>query len=208
MALEPPQEETLSPVAPTQRRTRQRRATPTPARGHSPASPLTRPDGSAAPVVHLVPELSPYARTGGLGEAVSSLAKHQAASGIPVIVFVPLYGVIRERTELRPVGPAFAVNVGPRIETARLYEPAGALTPGCPRVIFVESAEYFDRPGLYGDDDGDYPDNAQRYAFFSRAVLVALPRVLTQPPSILHSHDWQTALASEYLKSDFQTNPY
>jgi starch synthase len=148
MSLGPSKEGPLMSTVPTQRRSRQRRSTPTPVRAHSPASPLTRPDGSAAPVVHLVPELSPYARTGGLGEAVSSLAKHQAASGIPVTVFVPLYGVIRERTELRPVGPAFAVNVGPRIETARLYEPAEALAPGAPRVIFVESAEYFDRPGL------------------------------------------------------------
>src|SRR2546423_8659767 len=62
----------------------------------TPSAPLTRPDGTPAPVVHLVPELSPYARTGGLGEAVSSLAKHQAASGIPVTVFMPLYGVIRD----------------------------------------------------------------------------------------------------------------
>ena len=155
MALEPPQEGTLSPTAPTQRRSRQRRAVPTPVRGHSPSSPLTRPDGSAAPVIHLVPELSPFARTGGLGEAVASLAKHQAASGIPVTLFMPLYAVIRERTELRPVGPAFAVNVGPRIETARLYEPAGPLAPGCPRVLFVLLELELDVPshrGVHHDD--------------------------------------------------------
>src|SRR5436305_1470795 len=57
------------------------------------SAPLVRPDGTPAPVVHLVPELSPYARTGGLGEAVASLAKYQAASGIPVTVFLPLYEV-------------------------------------------------------------------------------------------------------------------
>ena len=208
MALESEQDGTLTASSPAQRRSRQRKPVPTPTRAHSPASPLTRPDGSAAPVVHLVPELSPFARTGGLGEAVSSLAMYQAASGIPVTVFMPLYGVVRERTELRPVGPAFAVNVGPRIETARLYEPAAPVVHGTPRVIFVESVEYFDRPGLYGDDAGDYPDNARRYAFFSRAVLVALPRVLTQPPSIVHAHDWQTALCSVYLKTDFLANPY
>jgi len=56
---------------------------------HVPAAPLTRPDGTPAPVVHLAPELSPYARTGGLGEAVASLAKYQAASGIPVTVIMP-----------------------------------------------------------------------------------------------------------------------
>ena len=173
-----------------------------------PTAPLTRPDGTPAPVVHLAPELSPYARTGGLGEAVSSLAKYQAASGIPVTIFMPLYTAVRERTEIRPIGPAFAVTVGPRTETARLFEPAAPQEPGKPHVVFVESEEYFDRPGLYGDDAGDYPDNARRYAMFARAVLVSLPRVLPEAPSIVHAHDWQTALASVYMKTEFGAHPY
>jgi starch synthase len=175
---------------------------------NTPPAPLTRPDGTPAPVVHLAPELSPFARTGGLGEAVASLAKYQAASGIPVTVFMPLYSAVRERAEIRPLGPEFAVSVGPRTETARLYEPAAPLQPGNPRIVFVESELYFDRPGLYGDDLGDYPDNARRYAFFARAIMVALPRVLAQPPSIIHAHDWQTALANIYLKTEFAAHPY
>ena len=173
-----------------------------------PPPPLTRPDGSAAPVVHLAAELSPYARTGGLGEAVASLAKYQAASGIPVTVIMPLYSVVRERIEVKPLGPAFAVTVGPRTETARLYEPVAPHQAGDPRIVFVESDEYFDRPGLYGDDLGDYPDNARRYALFARAVLVALPRLMPQAPSILHAHDWQTALAAVYLKTEFAAHSY
>jgi starch synthase len=127
-------------------------------------------------VVHLAPELSPYARTGGLGEAVASLAKYQAASGIPVTVFMPLYSRGARAPEIRPIGAAFAVTVGPRTETARLYEPAAPHQPGTPRVVFVESERVLRRPGLYGDDAGDYPDNARRYALFARAVLVSLPR--------------------------------
>jgi starch synthase len=173
-----------------------------------PAAPLTRPDGTPAPVVHLAPELSPYARTGGLGEAVASLAKYQAASGIPVTVIMPLYAAVRERTEVRPIGAAFTLTVGPRTETARLYEPAAPHQPGSPRIVFVESEVYFDRPGLYGDEQGDYPDNALRYALFARAVLVALPKILPEAPSILHAHDWQTALASIYLKTEFIAHPY
>ena len=174
----------------------------------TPLAPLVRPDGSPAPVVHLAPELSPYARTGGLGEAVASLARYQAASGIPVTVFMPLYSRVREKVEIQPVGPAFSVTVGPRTETTRIYEPLERPEPGAPRVLFVESEEYFDRPGLYGDGLGDYPDNARRYALFARAVLVALPRLLQQPPSIVHAHDWQTALTSVYLKSEFMVHPY
>jgi starch synthase len=194
----------------TKRRASPRKKAPAPEEPtrQVPPPPLTRPDGSAAPVVHLAAELSPYARTGGLGEAVASLAKYQAASGIPVTVIMPLYAVVRERVEVRPLGPAFAVTVGPRTETARLYEPVAPHQPGNPRIVFVENNEYFDRPGLYGDDLGDYPDNARRYALFARAVLVALPRLTPQAPSILHAHDWQTALAAVYLKTEFAAHAY
>ena len=174
----------------------------------SPSAPLVRPDGTPAPVVHLAPELSPFARTGGLGEAVASLAKYQAASGIPVTVFMPLYQAVRQRHDLQPVGASFTFTVGPRTETARIMEPVAPALPGSPRVLFVENEEYFNRPGLYGDAVGDYPDNAERYALFARAVLVSLPRLLPQPPSIVHAHDWQTALASIYLKTEFIAHPY
>ncbi len=171
-------------------------------------APLVRPDGSPAPVVHLAGELSPYARTGGLGEAVASLARYQAASGIPVVVLMPLYAQVRDHTEIQPISPEFSVTVGPRTETARLYEPVAERLPGAPRVVFVENTTYFDRAGLYGTAEGDYPDNARRYAFFSRAALVALPKIMSQPPSIIHAHDWQTALASVYLKTEFMPHPY
>ena len=189
-------------------RTRRTDVTNAPSISAFPSAPLVRPDGTPAPVVHLAPELSPYARTGGLGEAVASLAKYQAASGIPVTVFLPLYAAVRGRTELQPLGPAFTVTVGPRTEVARIHEPVAPRVHGAPRVLFVESMEYFDRPGLYGDEAGDYPDNARRYALFARAVLIALPRVLPEPPSIVHAHDWQTALASIYLKTEFMAHPY
>ena len=200
--------EPMPPVTP-RRTTRSRRQSGTGATSvASPTAPLVRPDGSPAHVVHLAAELSPFARTGGLGEAVSSLAKYQAQSGIPVTVFMPLYSRVRERTEVQPVGPEFTVTVGPRTEKTRLYEPTEPWEPGTPRILFVEHTDYFDRPGLYGTAEGDYPDNARRYALFARAVLTSLPRVMPQPPSIVHAHDWQTALASVYLKSDFMANPW
>jgi starch synthase len=205
----PRAKKTATTTAEKPKRTSRKKPLPPPTPVPSvPSAPLTRPDGSPAPVVHLVPELSPYARTGGLGEAVASLAKHQAASGIPVTVIMPLYAAVRERTEVRPLGAAFSLSVGPRTETARLYEPAAPHQPGNPRIVFIESEVYFDRPGLYGDEQGDYPDNALRYALFARAVLVALPKILPEAPSILHAHDWQTALASIYLKTEFIAHPY
>ena len=91
--------------------------------GGAPSYPLTSgPDNEPVTVVHLAAELAPFARTGGLGEAVSSLAHYQARSGITSIIMMPLYKqVVEVATDLEPVGDVFTVQVGPRREEGRLY---------------------------------------------------------------------------------------
>lgn len=170
-----------------------------------PPTPLTAADGRPVGVVHLAAELAPFARTGGLGEAVASIARFQAASGVQTAVVMPLYAAIRERgTRMVPVGDPYEVAVGPWRSRATLHEyvrdTGGADAPPQARIYFIESEEYFDRPGLYGEGGADYPDNARRYAFFCLAALAALPRI-SPTPVILHAHDWQTALASVYLRT-------
>lgn len=182
-----------------------RDASPDVQQADAPPPPLTAGDGRPVAVVHLAAELAPFARTGGLGEAVASIARFQAASGVPTSVIMPLYSVIRERgVRIRPVGDAFDVTVGTRRSKARLFQhaPEAAAAPGDGgvRVYFVESEAYFDRPGMYGEGGADYPDNATRYAFFCLAALTALPRVCATPV-ILHAHDWQAALAPIYLRT-------
>jgi starch synthase len=177
------------------------KAPPTPT-----AAPLTLPDGRRVRVVHLVAELAPFARSGGLGEAVASLARFQVASGVPAAIMMPLYAAARENAPaIEPVGAPFRVQVGRRIEPARLWRLSKR--PDDPRVgtevYFIESAEYFDRPYLYGPPGSDFPDNARRYAFFCMAALAAIPRIAGQDPVILHAHDWHTALAPVYLRTLF-----
>src|SRR5690348_424813 len=89
--------------------------------GTTPANPLTTgPANDPVTVVHLAAELAPFARTGGLGEAVSSLAHYQAKSGITSIIMMPLYKQATEVvTDLEPVGEPFPVQVGPRHEQGR-----------------------------------------------------------------------------------------
>ena len=162
-------------------------------------------------VVHLAAELAPFARTGGLGEAVAGLARYQAAAGVPTMVIMPLYAAVRNTASaLAPVGPRFRVQVGPRSEEAQVYRlvgtPAG-IAMNAPRVFFISHPEYFDRPGIYGENGGDYADNAQRYAFFVLAALTALPH-LAPAPLVINAHDWHTALAPVYLRTRFANDPY
>lgn len=166
------------------------------------------PDASAyaGTVVHVATEYWPYARTGGLGEAVRGIARYQAEAGAAKVVFMPLYRVVRERYPgVAPAGEPFTVGIGQRSERAQVFfNPTGRENP---RVLFVENDAYFDRPGLYGDASGDYPDNHLRFSFFCRAVLEWLPRVSPRHTTI-HAHDWHTALTAVYLRTLLAGDPY
>jgi glycogen synthase len=121
--------------------------------------PLTAgPNHDPVTIVHLAAELAPFARTGGLGEAVSSLAHYQARSGITSIIIMPLYKqVLDVANDLEPVGPAFPVQVGPRHEEGRLYESRALINnprEGKPRILFIHNADYFGREQIYGDSTG------------------------------------------------------
>lgn len=163
-----------------------------------PSSPLVTASGRPASVVHLTAEYTPYARTGGLGEAVQGLAEFQHAAGIDVSVILPLYRTVRDAApDLHPVGNPVTLQIGSRTEEVRLFRPSDR--PDGPRILFVEHRGYFNRTGLYGEGGADYPDNAYRFALFCRAAIAALPRA-AKPPIILHAHDWHTALAHVYLR--------
>ncbi len=157
-------------------------------------------------IVHLVSEYWPFARSGGLAEAVRGIATFQARSGHTTLAVLPLYRSARASAgSLRQVGDDFEVELGPVRETARIMEPDPS-PPGV-RVLFLDQPALFDRDGLYGEDGRDYPDNHIRFGFFCRAVLEALPS-LTRVPLILHAHDWHSALAPVYLGTVLKDHPW
>jgi starch synthase len=91
--------------------------------------------------------------------------------------------------------------MGSHAEEARIFRAAGPRVG--PQVFFVEHLDYFNRPGIYGENAIDYPDNARRFAFFALAAVTALPR-LVPGPIVLHAHDWHTGLALVYLRRMMQ----
>ncbi|MES3032583.1 MAG: glycogen synthase [Gemmatimonadota bacterium] len=174
-------------------------------------------DDRQVSVVHLTAELAPIARTGGLGEVVSSLAAYQSAAGMRVAIILPLYRQIRERfPDLEPVGDPFAVHVAFREYGAQLYrlpDAAAAEVIGMrgdnapPAVYFIDNRDLFDRPGIYGDASGTYGDSARRYAFLGAATMLVLPRI-APAPVILHAHDWHACLALAYLRTWYAESQY
>ncbi|MFN8583053.1 MAG: glycogen/starch synthase [Gemmatimonadaceae bacterium] len=148
-------------------------------------------------------ECWPYARTGGLGEAVSTLARHQLLGGQEAVVVMPLYRVVRDAYQLETVGEPFAVSLGGRAERVTVQRLTGASdAAAAPSVFFVAHADFTERAGLYGEDGVDYADNGRRFALFSAAALAALPNIAPNA-SVVHAHDWHAALTIAYLRTTF-----
>ncbi|MBN1808288.1 MAG: glycogen synthase GlgA [Planctomycetes bacterium] len=150
-------------------------------------------------VVFVSSEAVPFVKTGGLADVAGALPRALAARGIDVALFLPLYGRLRSADlDIGSTGMRIRVPVGGVQVTGTLYrsEVSGNGFP----VYLVSQNDYFDRDGLYGTGDGDYPDNAERFSFFCRAVLAALDR-LGVSPDILHVNDWQTAMIPVYART-------
>jgi starch synthase len=176
-----------------------------PDRGLYPHSALSNRGGEPVTVVHLAAEYYPYARSGGLAEAVANLARFQSSVGVRSIALLPLYRSARRAAGLLvQEGLPITVSVAGVPEEIRILRHRDEL-PGT-RIFFIEHDGYFDRERLYGDATGDYSDNHLRYALFTLAALEALP-ALVEGPVLLHVHDWHAALALVYLRTRYAGDP-
>lgn len=146
-------------------------------------------------------EVSPHAKTGGLGEVVASLPPALAELGHEVSVFMPLYRCVRgDDSELLLRDSMEFCDREAAWEVRLLDDSHGW------RLYGVRKDEFYDRAQLYGSGDRDYEDNAERFVFFCRAVLRSLEK-LGLAPDVVHAHDWQAALLLSLLAARHGPRP-
>ena len=136
-------------------------------------------------------EVHPYSKSGGLADMVAALAKALGRAGHQVGLVTPLYRGIRERfPKLQRFDYHIEVPLGLERVAGGVWidQPSEGVT-----VYFVDRPEFYDRTSLYNEGGQDYPDNAQRFLFFSKAVA-HLARYLPWQPEVVHVHDWQAGL--------------
>jgi len=138
-------------------------------------------------------EVVPYAKTGGLADVAGALPREFAKLGHDARLVMPRYAKVKNALE--PVKTGLDVELaGERVAFDLLLDKSQGY-----EAWFVDCGRFFDRPGLYGEDGADYPDNAARFAFFAKAILAAA-EALNFTPDVIHCHDWQTALVPLLLK--------
>jgi starch synthase len=145
-------------------------------------------------------EAHPFAKTGGLAEVAGALPDALARLGHTVTLVLPKYrGASLENARTLEL----QVPMGSRTQAVTVHE--GTLRDNV-TIALLDPDGVFDREGLYGTPAGDYPDNAWRFAVFSRAALEYL-RARGTRPSVIHAHDWQTGLVPVYQKMQLSDDP-
>jgi starch synthase len=137
-------------------------------------------------------EVVPFAKTGGLADVAGALPLALEKLKQEVIIIMPLY----KKAALSKID---AKILYPGILSTKLGKNI--------KVYFIQNDKYFDRDGLYGTQEGDYPDNLERFSFYCLQCLELLKRIEFRP-DIIHVHDWQAALIPLYLKTRFSSDPF
>jgi starch synthase len=148
-------------------------------------------------------EAVPLAKTGGLGDVVGSLATELHRLGHDLKLALPVYRDYGDA--VKAVGETRKIRVPSPPGAAEVSVESGVLKESKVSLLGIRHDPFFARPGLYGDEGGDYPDNLARFALFCRATLEACLD-LNWMPDVLHAHDWQAALAVVYLKTLYQSD--
>ena len=150
-------------------------------------------------LVFVTAEADPFVKTGGLGEVMGSLPAFLHKQGVDVRVILPKYSTIADHFQKEMTHLAhFDVPVAWRQQYCGLDE---MVYQGV-HYYFIDNEYYFSRPSIYGEFD-----DAERFAFFSRAALESLLHIPGFKPDIIHCQDWHTALIPLMLKIFYSQEP-
>jgi starch synthase len=160
-------------------------------------------------IVFATAEVSPIAKTGGLGDVCGSLPKVLAARGHDVVVFMPFYRQAREWFDRNPQPIEMIIPPTPIAWAGWAAEATYFRTtlPGSEVPLYLIANDYFfDRSAIYALRNDGYDDGFERFTFFCRALIRAC-ELLDIALDIVHAHDWHTALLPVYLHSGLRGSP-
>lgn len=148
-------------------------------------------------ILMITSEAVPFAKTGGLADAVSALSIALAKLGHDVRIVMPRYYRI-DRNKLKLIPGPMGVHPGYQETWTGVYE---SVLPGSNvPVYFIDHEQSYGRDGIYGvPGETDFNDNPQRFSLLGHAAF-QLCRKIKWYPEIMHAHDWAAALAPILLK--------
>ena len=132
-------------------------------------------------VLFVSSEVSPYAKSGGLADVAGSLPKELLKMGYDISIIMPRYREVDVEMQYVIDYPIYMQG---KKENCIIRKHEQNVDNKKLTTYFVDNITYFDRDGMYC-----HPDEAERYAFFDKAVVEFIK---SYNPDILHLNDWQT----------------
>ena len=154
-------------------------------------------------IVIAASEAVPFAKTGGLADVAGALPVHLEKLGHHVCLIMPYYRMAKKsQLHIEDTGHTIVVQISDKLVEGRIFR---STLGDDVTVYLIRNDDYYDRPELYSTPEGDYTDNAERFIFYSKAVLKVLKK-FNLKPDIIHCNDWQTGLIPVLLKYQEQDN--
>ncbi|MCD8238068.1 MAG: glycogen synthase GlgA [Clostridiales bacterium] len=145
-------------------------------------------------VLMVASEVSPFAKSGGLGDVTGSLPKALQNAGVEICVVFPKYkSVKQEYVDSAEYITGYDVTLDWRVQYADIFK----LKADVPTYMIGNDFYFGNRDGYYG-----YGDDCERFTFFSKAALEMI-NYIDFIPDVIHTNDWQTGLVSLYLKDKY-----
>lgn len=151
-------------------------------------------------VLFVASEAVPFIKTGGLADVVGSLPKCFNKNEYDIRVIIPKYQAISDYWKQKMIYKThFYMDLAWRSQYVGILE----IEYNGIIFYFIDNEYYFSGSKPYGN----IHDDIEKFAFFSKAALSALPLIPFQP-DIIHCHDWQTGLVPVYLKDRFKIGDF
>ncbi|MBU5471463.1 glycogen synthase GlgA [Falcatimonas sp. MSJ-15] len=151
-------------------------------------------------VLFITSEAVPFIKTGGLADVAGSLPKYFDKEKYDVRVILPKYMCMKqEYKDMLRYRTHFYLDIAWKTQYVGVLETEYEGV----KFYFIDNEYYFSGQAPYGDTKWDI----EKFAFFSKAALSAMP-LLDFRPDIVHCHDWQTGLVPVYLKERFHEGEF
>ena len=159
-------------------------------------------------ILYVCQEITPYLPEKESALLCRALTQAMQERGNEIRTFMPRYGCINERRhQLHEVIRLSGMNLIIDDNDHQLIIKVASIPSARVQIYFIDNDDYFSRKALMTDEEGKYfADNDERAIFFARGVLETVKK-LRWVPTVVHCHDWFSAVVPVYLKKVFADDP-
>lgn len=162
---------------------------------------------SKTKILFINTEVMPYLPDSRMSSLGRRLPQELLEAGHEVRIFMPRFGPINERrNQLHEVIRLSGMNLIINDTDHPLIIKVASIQSARMQVYFIDNDDFFTHRKVYGEEDKEYSDNAERCVFFARGVIETI-RKLRWKPDVVYCQGWFAAIAPVYIKKSFGEDP-